>query len=296
VPAGLAQALLDAVGILAYDGFVELTEEECSGLAAPGALLNLSGGRAEWATMAAQVQRVEEWVDLGRTRVTVGPGKHLGHADLAELLRVNSQRRLSFRLTERTTGRATGNAAQVQGGDQSPRSDSVFRPSAGAGTAEPNFPFELLNLSDTTGLKVSVNPNSFLQNSLTPNDTFSISGLGTSISVAVGTLIWLEVDFTDNAASGAAIGSGTGGWSGFPTPFVYTGSAPDQVLTTAFVLIGYLVAATSALDGTVISGGPADAPVTAKIIQCVKQDLLLRNGCFNGQAAIFPFPHHAPYI
>lgn len=247
--------------------------------------------------MAAQVQRVEEWVDLGRTRVTVGPGKHLGHADLAELLRVNSQRRPSFRLTERTTGRATGNAAQVQGGDQSPRSDSVFRPSAGgAGTPEPNFPFELLNLSDATGLKVSVNPNSFLQNSVTPNDTFPVTGLGAPIAVSVGTQIWLEVDFTDNAASAAGIGAGTGGWSGFPAPFVYTGTAPDQVLTTAFVLIGYVAAATSTLDGTVISGGPADAPVTGKVIQCVKQDLLLRNGCFNGQAAIFPFPHHAPYV
>jgi hypothetical protein len=62
------------------------------------------------------------------------------------------------------------------------------------------------------------------------------------------------------------------------------------------VLIGYLAAASSPLDGTIITGGPASAPVTAKIIQCVSQDLLLRNGCFNGQAAIFPFPHHAPSI
>ena len=71
---------------------------------------------------------------------------------------------------------------------------------------------------------------------------------------------------------------------------------PVEVLTTTFLLIGYLAAATSPLDGTVITGGPSDAPATAKIIQCVTQDLLLRNGCFNGQAAIFPFPHHAPFI
>jgi hypothetical protein len=295
VPAGLAQALLDAVGVLAYDGVLELTEEECSGTARPGSLLNLSGGRAEWTTMAAQIQRVEETIDLGQTRITVGPGKHLGHADLAELLRVNSQRRPSFRLSERTTGQATGNAAKVQGGDQSPRSDSIFRPSAG-GTPEPNKPFQLLNLSDTTGLKVAVNANSFLQNSLTVNDTFAITGLGTPIAVAVGVQIWLEIDFTSNAASAAAIASGTGGWSGFPAPFAYSGDSPNQVLTSAFLLIGYLVAANSALDGVIITGGPTSAPVTAKIIQCVTQDLLLRNGCFNGQAGIFPFPHHAPSI
>jgi hypothetical protein len=293
VPAGLAQALYDAVNILQYDGTVETTEEECSGVAGPGALLNLSGGRADWAAMAAQIQRVEEAVDLGRTRIKVGPGTHLGHADLAELLRVNSQRRVSYRLTERTTGRATGNAAQVEGGEQLPRSDSVFRPSAGGAPPTTNRPFQLLDASDTTGLKVTVNPNSFLQNSVTPNDTFAITGLGTAIAVSAGTQVWLEIDFTSNAASAAAISSGASGWSGFPAPFTYSGTS---VLASAFVLIGYLAAANSSLDGTVITGGPTDAPVTAKIIQCVSQDLLLRSGCFNGQAAIFPFPHHAPFI
>jgi hypothetical protein len=294
VPTGLAQALLDAVGVLQYDGALELTEPECSGAAAPGALLNLTGGRAEWTTMAAQVQRVEEAIDLGRTRIVVGPGKHLGHGDLQELLRVNGQRRLSFRLTERTTAEASGNAAKVNGGEQLPRSDSVFRPSASS--AEPNKPFELIDASDTSGLKVTVNANSFLQKSLTPNDTFAITGLGTAFGVSVGTQVWLEIDFSSNVPSAASVNSGTSGWSGFPAPFVYTGTSPSQVLTTAFLLIGYIVATSSTLDGTVITGGPSSAPVSAKIVQCVTQDLLLRNGCFNGQAGIFPFPHHAPYV
>ena len=295
VPTGLAQALFDAVGTLQYDGMIELTEEECSGLATPGTLLNLTGGRAEWATMAAQIQRVIETVDLGQTRIVVGPGKHLGHGDLAELLRVNGQRRPSYRLTQRTTGEASGDAAQVHGGEQLPRSDSVFRPSSG-GTPGPNKPFQLLDASDTSGLKVTVNPNSYLQQSLTPNDTYAVTGLSAAIAVVVGTQIWLEVDFTSNAPSGATIASGSSGWGGYPAPFAYTGTSPNQVLASAFLLIGYLAPATSPLDGTVITGGPPSAPVTAKIIQCVSQDVLLRNGCFNGQAAIFPFPHHAPAI
>ena len=294
VPAGLAQALLDAVGVLQYDGTLELTEPECSGVATPGALLNLTGGRTEWTTMAAQVQRVEEAIDLGQTRIIVGPGKHLGHGDLQELLRVNGQRRLSFRLTERTTAEASGNAAKVQGGEQLPRSDSVFRPSASA--VEANKPFQLLDASDTSGLKVTVNANSFLQKSLTPNDTFAITGLGAAIAVSVGTQIWLEIDFTSNLPTAAAINSGTSGWSGFPAPLAYTGTPPSAVLATAFLLIGYIVATTSTLDGTVITGGPPGAPVTGKIVQCVTADVLLRNGCFNGQAGIFPFPHHAPYV
>ena len=109
-----------------------------------------------------------------------------------------------------------------------------------------------------------MNANSFLQQSLTPNDTFAITGLGAAIAVSVGTQIWLEVDFTDYAVTRRRSVRATGGWSGFPAPFVYTGTAPDQVLTTAFLLIGYVAAASSTLDGTVISGGPADAPVSGE--------------------------------
>ena len=157
-------------------------------------------------------------------------------------------------------------------------------------------PFQIFDASDVSGLKVTINANSFLQQSLTPNDTVAVTGLGAPISVAVGTQIWLELDFTDYTVTAAAIGSGDGGWSGFPAPFVYSGTAPDQELTTTFLLIGYLAAADSTLDGTVITGGPPDAPVTAKIIQCVTQDVLLQNVVFNGLPAVFPFPHHAPSI
>jgi hypothetical protein len=295
VPAGLAQALYDAVSVLQYDGVIELTEQECSGVAAPGMLLSLTGGRAEWATMAAQIQRVEERIDVGQTKITVGPAKHLGHAELTAWLRANRSRRISYRLGERTTGSGSGNAARVQGGEHSPKSDSVFRPSAGGAPAMAR-PFEIADASDTSGLKVKINANSFMQQSLTPNDTVAITGLGTVMTVDVGMRIWLEMDFTDYAVTAAAIGSGDGGWSGFPAPFVYTGDAPDQTLTTTFLLIGYVAAATSTLDGTVISGGPTDAPVTGKIIQCVSQDLLLQNVVFNGLPAVFPFPHHGPSV
>ena len=298
VPEGLAAAIYAATGVLQYDGAIELTEPECSGTGAPGLLLNLTGGRAEWATMAAQIQRVEENIDLGQTKIVVGPARHLGQTEITAWLRANRERRLSFRQSERTSGSGSGNAAKVQGGEHTPRSDSVFRPSASAGAPEPNKPFELLNASDTTGLKVQVNANSFLQQSLTPNDTFAISGLGTALAVAVGTQVWLEIDFDPDSGSvtAATVASGAGGWSGFPAPFVYTGTYPDQELTTTFLLIGYIAAADSALDGTVISGGPTDAPVSGKIIQCVAADVLLQNVVFNGLPAVFPFPHHAPSI
>jgi hypothetical protein len=247
--------------------------------------------------MQAQIQLVEENIDLGQTKIVVGPAKHLGQTQMTAWLRANRERRLSFRQSERTTGSGSGNAAKVQGGEHTPRSDSIFRPSAG-GTTEPNRPFEILDASDATGLQVHVNANSFLQQSLTPNDLFAVNGLGTVMAVSVGVQVWLEIDFDPDSASvtAATIASGTGGWSGFPAPFVYTGTYPDQELTTTFLLIGYIAAADSPLDGTVINGGPPDAPVSGKIIQCVSMDVLLQNVVFNGLPAVFPFPHHAPSI
>jgi hypothetical protein len=296
VPEGLAAAIHAATGVLQYDGALELTELECSGAGAPGLLLNLTGGRADWATMAAQIQRVEENIDLGQTKIVVGPAKHLGQTEITAWLRANRERRVSFRVKERATGSGGGNAAKVQGGEHTPRSDSVFRPSSGA--SAPNKPFELLDASNAGGLRVQVNANSFLQQSLTPNDTFAISGLGTVMAVSVGAQIWLEIDFDPDsgAVTAATVASGAGGWSGFPAPFAYTGTYPDQELTATFLLLGYIAASSSPLDGTVIQGGPPDAPVSGKIIQCVSADVLLQNVVFNGLPAVFPFPHHAPSI
>ena len=297
VPEGMAAAIFAATGVLQYDGVLELTEQECSGLAVPGQLLNLTGGRADWAAMQAQVQRVEESVDLGQTKIVVGPAKHLGQTQITAWLRANRERRVSFRLNERTTGSGSGNAAKVMGGEHSPKSDSIFRPSSGGAPAM-NKPFQILDASNETGLQVQVNANSFLQQSLTPNDLFAVTGLATVMAVTVGAQIWMEVDFDPDSGSvtAAAINSGVGGWSGFPTPFVYEGTYPDQELTTTFLLIGYIAPADSTLDGTVINGGPPDAPVSGKIIQCVTMDVLLQNVVFNGLPAVFPFPNHAPSV
>ncbi len=88
-----------------------------------------------------------------------------------------------------------------------------------------------------------MNANSFLQQSLTPNDTVAITGLGDGDGGVGGNADLAGNRFSDYAVTAAEIGSGSGGWSGFPAPFVYTGTAPDQELTTTFLLIGYLAAA-----------------------------------------------------
>lgn len=92
IPAGLAKALYDAMQILHYSGSFKLVEAELSGSVRPGMVVNLQGGRPEWATMKAMVQQVTEVAATGETTVTVGPSEKLGIPDLIELLKVNRGR------------------------------------------------------------------------------------------------------------------------------------------------------------------------------------------------------------
>ena len=116
----------------------------------------------------------------------MGPAKHLGHADLTAWLRANRSRRLSYRLSERTSG--AGNGQRGEGARRRAFAALGFAlPALGGRRAgDRTSRSQLLDASDVTGLKVSVNANSFLQQSLTPNDTFAITGLGAAIAVAVG--------------------------------------------------------------------------------------------------------------
>jgi hypothetical protein len=86
-PAGLAAAYYAAVGEAHYSGQITLKERECSGLVRVGNTLNLTNGKAEWATMNAVVQQVVENLDTGETEITVGPCEVLGPADFADLMR-----------------------------------------------------------------------------------------------------------------------------------------------------------------------------------------------------------------
>tara|TARA_B100000965_G_scaffold142976_1_gene119116 strand:- start:640 stop:2412 length:1773 start_codon:yes stop_codon:yes gene_type:complete len=114
-PVGLAKSLYEATSVLAYDGFIELETCEVDLNPYLGAVLNICGGRPEWAGMRAVIQELREDVDRGKMRVRFGPAKHLGPDDLVELLRVNRRRRATRRAGVRTRGRASGAAALEQG-------------------------------------------------------------------------------------------------------------------------------------------------------------------------------------
>lgn len=88
-PVGAAAALLAALGTLQHDGQFTVAQEECDLALRPGLVANLTGGRAEWATMGALVQSVSCDLEEGRTVVEVGWPRALGPDDLVEIARAN---------------------------------------------------------------------------------------------------------------------------------------------------------------------------------------------------------------
>jgi hypothetical protein len=79
-----------------------------------GNVLNLAGGLAAWASMAAVIFEVAQDVDAGVTSLRFGPNKYLGLSDLVALLRTWRNRRLTMRHKARDSADAAdaGNLAQ----------------------------------------------------------------------------------------------------------------------------------------------------------------------------------------
>lgn len=114
VPAGLAQAVYNAIAPLHYEGTVALTEAEPTVNILVGRALNLTGDLAAWETMDALVQGATIDLDRGQTSLRVGPPRHLGVGELTDLFRANRTRRPVTGFETRTTGRS-GSAGGRQG-------------------------------------------------------------------------------------------------------------------------------------------------------------------------------------
>lgn len=77
VPAGLASAYYLSLLTLQYEGTVITRGRDVLGNCRVGNALNLSSGRAAWATMRGVVQQVTEELLTGRTTIEFGPPEHL---------------------------------------------------------------------------------------------------------------------------------------------------------------------------------------------------------------------------
>ena len=98
VPTGIAQTIYQAQSVLQYSGEDVRVRNAAQNDAGDGPLiklgntLNLSGGRAEWATMAAQIQSLRTDDGLGTVGISFGPPSHLNVNDLASLWLYNRER------------------------------------------------------------------------------------------------------------------------------------------------------------------------------------------------------------
>jgi len=106
IPFGLAKAIWDVEKMPQYQGTLTLTGEEISGTIGIGNALNLTGSRAEWETMQAQIQQVSFDFETGTTTVSFGPANHLGAGDLIERLRVNRGPRWFYLIGNNRTNQA----------------------------------------------------------------------------------------------------------------------------------------------------------------------------------------------
>lgn len=113
-PLNLAQGIYGGLSVLNYEGQITIKERECSGVISLANTLNLSGGRAEWASIAATVSEITEDLESGETMIAFGPPAHLGIQDLVELLNA-TRNRITFTapLSQATGQSASGGSIQL---------------------------------------------------------------------------------------------------------------------------------------------------------------------------------------
>lgn len=76
MPAGLAQAFVEAFGQAFWEGTIELVGDTEGGVPYLGKRINITGGQSAWATALAQVIGVTENLRTGHTTLQVGPGRN----------------------------------------------------------------------------------------------------------------------------------------------------------------------------------------------------------------------------
>lgn len=110
-PFGLAKELYDSLSPLHFEGSVTQYLSKTT----LGQCINIQGGHPLWENMHALLQEIKEDVDNHKSTLSFGPPKHLGNADLIELLRMNRKRSASHYAPVRTSGTSPYNSFVEQG-------------------------------------------------------------------------------------------------------------------------------------------------------------------------------------
>jgi hypothetical protein len=117
---GIAKKVWDGLSALQYEGSDIRVQSEISNAGGDGPLvslknkLNLTGGLAAWATMAAQVQSITEHDGNGRTSISFGPRRILSMGGLAEMFQFNRLRRVFYNPAVRQTADFGTSGSSIQ--------------------------------------------------------------------------------------------------------------------------------------------------------------------------------------
>jgi hypothetical protein len=242
IPYGLAGYLFDLMQIEQWEGSVSIEQADLTNLVPPGFNLNLTGGKAAWASMNAQVQEItlEGDADSARATYGFGPARHLGAADLNELLRVNHGPRWSALF-----GGNPLNVSSPGGSGSLPDGNASAGAAGGTGQAQTYqlTPSNLAALQATTTSFVL--PPGLISYGKGAGPTGSYSGIGGGPGLAAGdgtvtsgaytadTGIGFRVDLADLIAILEADGQ-TGIAKFIRLPYCYNGSNNYAIAVLAF--------------------------------------------------------------
>jgi hypothetical protein len=205
-PPGLAENIYNATSVLHYEGSIELTEQECSGLVKLGSVLNLTGSLVAWSTMNAQVISIAENIDQGKTSVRFGPSVTLGQTEWIDLFRAMRGRIPTWSLNQAKTGDPSN--ADVKGHIHTTH-EARTSPGGGGGTST-QVPYSGIDSSSGATPQVTVRLGSHAGLSPTFLGPFTVPTGVSYISVSC--------PFTYDVANNVTVTSNTINQSPTPSP------------------------------------------------------------------------------
>ncbi|MEI6166017.1 MAG: hypothetical protein WCS52_02375 [bacterium] len=110
---GLAKYIYETLNANHFRGSVSIAEEEVTGSIGLGNRLLITGGKTEWSSMSAVIQRIQSNLDSGITTIQVGPPQHLSANDMIELRRANRSRKNCQDADARITGEMSNNNVEL---------------------------------------------------------------------------------------------------------------------------------------------------------------------------------------
>lgn len=113
VPSNLAQYIYEAFATRQFDSSFVRVGESASGIITMENKVNYSNGRAEWATMNAQIQGINKNLGRGTVSVETGVSKHLSSSQLMDYFRMFRFRRNWYNPATRATGLTSDSGGQV---------------------------------------------------------------------------------------------------------------------------------------------------------------------------------------